>query len=460
MRYLNKIISTLLIALLFISFSIPTYAQSTLDEAKKVVKENYFGTIDGNIDEATSIKELMNMLDRYSEYYTYEEYLQLTNTIEQKNIGIGVIIQKSDEGILLIQVIENGSAYEAGLEVGDLLLEVDGVSLKGLTEDEASSKILGKEGTELTLKIKKVDGSITTKTLMRKSFVVPVVTGSLLYGNIGYIYVSSFSSNAAYDVMNTAKKLEKDGASSFIVDLQYNSGGYVNAARQMISLFPNSKFAYIEKSNFGIYPIEPISIGYQLPGKSRLLINRYSASASEMVAASLLDQNGAILYGEPTYGKGVMQGFFTLSDGGILKLTEAEFTGPNETKINKTSVTPNVKTTEDAIYQAHLDALIEQYPTYRKMSEFKNVSPTKTFTIKFSKDVATAIPENAIELVQLGGSAVPIKVSINTNEVIVTPSKPLESGSHYTLFIHPDQFGTKRNILLRTGYYMPISVTN
>ncbi len=444
--------------LTFLTFTFSTVAQATpLDEAKSIIQNLYVGEVNGDIEKAETMDQLVNMLDPYSDYYTYEDFIELTNTIDQKNVGVGIVVEQIEEGILIVNVIENGSAFEGNLQAGEIITHVDGVSIKGYSIDRATSLIKGVEGTKVTLQIQKADGTSYTKALTRKAFSVPVVTSSLLYGNIGYISLSSFSENGAQEVKNAAIKLQLQGAKSFIIDLQNNTGGYVSTAQQLISLFPNTPQAYIEKQKNNILNIKSISLNYKLPGISRILINRYSASASEMVAASVIDQQAATVYGERSYGKGTVQGFYSLTDGSILKLTQAEFLGPNHMQINKVGVMPQINTKSNPLYSAHLDAIKEQYYKYKQLKSFSNVPTTKTFTLTFNKMITSAIPESAIELVALGGSTVEIAVEKKGAQLVITPKQPLTKGKEYVLIVHPSQLASNQK-QLKNGYYSHISV--
>ena len=458
MRKQYLYILTFLLA--FLTFTFSTGAQAApLEEAKSIIKTNYVGEVKGDIEKAATIDQLVNMLDLYSEHYTYEEFMALTNSIDQKNVGIGVVVEQVDEGVLIVNVIENGSAYEANLQAGEVITHVNGLSIKGYSIDDATSLIKGTAGTKVTLELKKSDGTVYTKQLMRKAFSVPVVTSSLLYGNIGYISLSSFSDNGAHEVKNAAIKLQQQGAKSFIIDLQNNTGGYVTTAQQLISLFPNTPLAYLEKQKHKVLKIKTLNLNYKLPGKSRILINRYSASASEMVAASVIDQKAATVYGEKSYGKGTVQGFYPLSDGSILKLTQAEFFGPNNTQINKVGVKPHIETKSNPLFLAHLDAITEQFNNYKKLKSFTNVLPTKTFTLTFNKTITSTIPDSAIELVTLGGNTVDIDIEKKDAQLIISPKEPLKKSGEYVLIVHPNQF-TGEDKQLKIGYYSHILVEN
>jgi len=454
----KQTIYLLTLLLTFFTFIFSTDVQATpLEDAKSIVQYIYVGDVNGDIEKAGTIDQLFQMLDPYSEYYTYEQFIELQNQINQTSVGVGIVVEQVDEGILVVNVIENSSAYEAQIQAGDIITHVNGISIKGYSIDSATSLIKGNPGTTVTLKLKKTDGTVYSKTLTRKAFSVPVVMSSLLYGNIGYISLSSFAENSAYEVKKAAIDLQQQGAKSFIIDLQNNTGGYVTTARQLISLFPNTPQAYIEKQKFNLLKVTPLNLNYKLPGKSRLLINRYSASASEMVAASLMDQHAATVYGEKSYGKGTVQGFYDLSDGSVLKITQAEFFGPNNTKINGVGVKPDIETKSDPVFAAHLDAITEQLNNYIKLKSFPNVHTTKTFTLTFNKSITSSIPERAIELVTLGGNTVGINIEKSDAQLIVTPKEPLLKGREYVLIVHPNQF-TGDHKQLKKGYYSHITV--
>ena len=454
----KRSIYLLTLLLTFLTFIFSTDVQATpLEDAKSIVQNIYVGDVNGDIEKADTLDQLFQMLDPYSEYYTYEQFIELQNQINQTNVGVGIVVEQVDEGILVVSVIENSSASEAQIQAGDIFTHVNGISIKGYSIDSATSLIKGTPDTTVTLELKKTDGTVYSKTLTRKAFSVPVVMSSLLYGNIGYISLSSFAENSAYEVKKEAIDLQQQGAKSFIIDLQNNTGGYVTTARQLISLFPNTPQAYIEKQKFNLLKVTPLNLNYKLPGKSRLLINRYSASASEMVAASLMDQQAATVYGEKSYGKGTVQGFYELSDGSILKLTQAEFFGPNNMKINGVGVKPTIETKSNPLFAAHLDAITEQLNNYIKLKSFTNVHTTKTFTLTFNKSITSSIPASAIELVTLGGNPVGINIEKNNAQLIVTPKEPLLKGREYVLIVHPNQF-TGDHKQLKKGYYSYITV--
>lgn len=433
---LKKQLSALLFFVFCLALPFTVFA-APLDEIKEIVKQNYVGDIDGNIDNATSIQELTNMLDPYSTYYTVDEFNAFLNAVDLTSVGIGIVIEKVDSGIKIIDLIDGGSAKIAGLKAGDIITAVDGTSTTALTIDQASSRITGKPNTTVTLTILREDGTIITKTLTRKAFSLPNSSSKMIYGNVGYISLNSFSNDATSLLSKAVQQLKKQGATSFILDLQNNGGGYVTAAEQIIGMFPNAKNAYKLKESTGTTMIPALKQVTTFPENTKVLVNKSSASASEMTAAALLDQHAATLYGQTTYGKGAMQAFYQLEDGSYLKLTVGHFFGPNGTVINHVGVKPNVTTTSNPLSQAHYDAIVENLTNSKELTSLKNVPLNKTFTVNFSKQLASSIDSNAVQLIELGGNTVEATVKVSGQKLLVTPSNSLVAGKEYMLIIQP-----------------------
>lgn len=475
---MKKLFPILLMLLLFLALPLNAQAASTLDQVKDIIDSEYVGEINGNLNNVQTINEAVDMLDPYSTYFTKNEFEDFLDTVNMKQIGIGVVIQLHEQGLLVTSVIENGSAAENGIEPGDVITKVDSISLKGKSLEEGQKLILGDENTRVTLEILKSNGQTVVKTLTRKAFSVPVATSKLLYGNVGYIYLLSFSDDVADLIKKEYTKLKNQGATTFILDLQNNGGGYVDAAEEVIALFKDTSYAYQVKmkennTNYYLYYdnedkkytlaengallvglpkyIQPI-----FDNNTKLLVNRYSASASEMTAAALKDYNAAVLYGEKTYGKGTMQGFYGLSDSGYLKLTIGEFLSPKGNSINKVGVKPNVETSSDPIFQAHYDAIKEQLENYKELKSLNNVPTTKTFKVTLNREIGS-VNEKDVDLVALGGDQVEVELNAEGNELYITPKQPLTSGAEYMLIIHPTLKDAKGKSPIN-GIYLHITV--
>lgn len=430
-----------------------------IDEVKKLVSEHYIGEIPSNLQTMSSIEDITLKLDPYSTYFTKEEFENYTSSINNTTTGIGVIIEEHEKGIQIVSTFEGAAAALAGMEPGDIIVSIDGTKTKGMSIQQASSLITGKAGTTVKLEVLKSTNLTKTYNITRSKFTVPAVTMQLLYGNVGYIGLNSFSDDGATLVRQAKEALQKRGATSFIVDLRNNGGGFVHTAEELVGLFPKSPNAYAlhTRDQDGLVKSEQQSS--QFPANTKVLVNGYSASASEMVAGALLDQKSATLYGQTTYGKGSMQSFYNLSDGSYLKLTVANFTGPKGTTIHKTGVKPQITTpVGQELEKAHLDSIVEANKTYKKMSALQKVPTTKEFTITFSN---TVMPnkQQKVELIKLGSAGnMPVNIKQKShNQIVLTPTAPLEKGAAYLLLIHPT-FQAKTGEMMKTGAYAEVTV--
>ncbi|WP_158582907.1 S41 family peptidase [Lysinibacillus yapensis] len=454
---MKKTLAIFLTMLLLLILPINTYA-SILDDVKSIVRSEYVGEIKGDVNNATTVDQVIAMLDPYSDYFTKEEYEAFIQSIENESVGIGIIIQKHEKGILIVNVIENGSAVKTGIEAGDIITKINGQSTVTMSMEEAQSLIMGEENTIVELELLKTNGKTKKQQIQRRSFSLPIVDSKLLYGNVGYIAVSTFAENAADQVAEAYKGLLNQGATSFIVDLQNNGGGYVLTAEKLIGMFPGATYAYKVKLSTKSGLVRAVQQSVTFPTKTRLLVNGFSASASEMTAAALLDQQSAILYGEPTYGKGTMQSFFELSDGSILKLTTGEFFGPKGTIVKEVGVNPNIVTTSNPLYQAHYDSLVDNLGTrYKELKTLENVPTTKVFSVNFNKAIHEKVDPGAVKLVQLGGGKVDITLKAVGKQLFVTPTAPLDKGGEYILIIEP-KIKDAKGKAMKTGNHLKITV--
>ncbi|KAA0955609.1 hypothetical protein FQ087_13485 [Sporosarcina sp. ANT_H38] len=289
------------------------------------------------------------------------------------------------------------------------------------------------------------------------------ITSSMLYGNIGYIKIKTFSADLGSQVETHWTKLKKAGATGLIVDLRYNGGGYVESAEQLLGFYQGVTEAYYLSTREGSKMIKPIPTKTKFPKQSYVLVNRYSASSSEIVAASLIDQRAATIVGETTKGKGSVQSFFEFDDGGALKLTIGHFTGPKGLLVHEKGIQPTIKTDPNKeLINIHQRLLNDSFNTkkYKKIDNLKNVPTTKTFTVEFTqpmnfKDVKTS---RTIELVKLGGVAVPVTFKEKANNTLeIIPNKNLQPGGSYELIIRPGLQNTKGRTV-KQGTHTPITV--
>jgi carboxyl-terminal processing protease len=459
MGHLKRYIGLFLTSWLILSTT-PASAAEPIDEVRELIQEYYVEDLPSSVLFQPTIKEITQQLDPYSVFMTSAEFKEFTNVLEQELVGIGVVLEEDAKGIKIVSVLPGGPAERAGLLSGDIITHVDGSSVVGESVQQAITLISGQEGTSLSITLLRPDtGEIHTKSLTREVINLPNVEYAMLGGQIGYVKLYSFGQDSAEEMAGAIRKLE--GAKGWIVDLRDNGGGYVSAAQEVSGLFPSvtKAFQLRDRSNKPyVYQVIPQSAKFTTP--THLLINGYSASASEMVSASVKEQKGATLYGQTSFGKGSMQTLFPLSDGSLLKLTTAHFFSPSGVPIHQLGVTPNIVTSEgEELIASHKDQLIASIPRYKQLPLLKNVPATKTFTVKMNMKMNwSGASSKDIQLIQLGGTDVPVTFHVKDEHTIeVKPNEPLQSKGTYVLIVHPNWFAenTKQ---MRNGIYLEVTV--
>ena len=269
--------------------------------------------------------------------------------------GIGIQIGVKDGKLMVIAPIEDTPAERAGLQADDEILEIDGVSTKGITVDKAADKIRGKEGTQVTLLVKRKDVAPKTYTITRaeieiKSISQKLPTDMTIPNDFCYIRLSSFiSRNAATEfgnILNTNRN--KKG---FIIDLRSNPGGLLTNAIYISDMFldggtivstvDRDGYKETQRASAGVYTKKPVVV----------LINKGSASASEIFSGAMKDNHRAVIIGEQSFGKGLVQEINKLPYESGINITIQKYLTPNGTDINKKGITPDivVKLTEDDV---------------------------------------------------------------------------------------------------------------
>jgi carboxyl-terminal processing protease len=442
------------------AYAAGTVAPSTLDEIRQYIRDYYVDPVNENVLKGSTPQEIVKHLDKYSTYMTSEEYQQFLDSINMEFVGIGITMEEDPAGIKVVSVLDNSPAARAGLRVGDIITEVDGKSLAGHAEELATTLITGQEGTTVHLTVFRPSTNGTFSVdIVREKINWPNVEFSRLAGNIGYIRLYSFDSDSVKDIERAIRSLS--GVKGWIFDLRDNPGGYVDTAQQILGFFPNAKTAFQlrDRSNKPtVY--NAIKQSIKMSGPIDVLVNSSSASASEMVAASVKDQKAAVLYGQRTFGKGSMQQVFELSDGSVLKLTVARFFSPNGNAIHEVGVKPNVVTAVNKeLYMAHRDLLLKQLRNYQSLGKLRNVPADKMFTMKFSRKLT--ISNNSqlgIKIYQIGGREVPVTVQVNKGtQLVMKPTEPLTKGASYLLVI-PPTIKSKDGVIMKKGAFLEFSV--
>lgn len=308
------------------------------------LNEMYFETIDTEkIIEGAIDGMLSSLNDPYSDYMNREEAKSFHENIESSFEGIGAEVQEQDGYIIIVSPIKGSPAEKAGLQPNDKVLAADGESLQGMSATEAVKHIRGEKGTKVTVTIeregmdKPMDFEITRDTIP-----IETVYGEMLEDGIAKVQITSFSENTTRELVETLNDLQEQGMKGLVLDLRQNPGGLLPRAVEISSLFvPKGKVLFkVEDRNGNIEE-------YTSTNKSEpkiplvVVINKGSASASEILAAAVKESAGVPLVGETSFGKGTVQNAKDFKDGSNMKLTTAKWLTPNGNWIHQKGIKPD-----------------------------------------------------------------------------------------------------------------------
>ena len=332
--------------------------EAKLTAMRQKIDEEYIGEIDENALIEGAIEGYVSGLnDVYSEYLTVDEMSEFTQDYEGEYVGIGVYITKDTDNneILVYGTMQNSPAQEAGLQTGDIITSVDGEECDGDDYDTITNEIKGKEGTTVKVGIIR-DGQEQTIEVQRRHIEIQHVTSQVLENNIGYIYISSFEGKVSEEFEKAYDDLVGKGITSLIVDVRNNGGGVVDECLAIAELMTDKgQTLLIEADKDGVEEVTKAEEDKKITMPIVLLVNEYSASASEILAGILKENvDNATLIGNTTFGKGVIQTLYPLSDNSAIKITTDEYFTPNHNKINGIGVEPDIKV-DDYTFNGTLD---------------------------------------------------------------------------------------------------------
>ncbi len=278
--------------------------------------------------------------DKYSAYYTKEEMVDINESMSGEYYGIGVMVSQVDEGALIMQVFDDSPALEAGLKEGDIIIVVEDVSVSGVDLDNIVSMIRGMEGESVRLSVSR-DGEKLDFEVERRAVQTQTVTYRMLDADTGYINLSQFEEVSARQVEKALTVLTEQGMKKLVLDIRANPGGLLTSVNDIADLFlPSGKIVLQTKSKQGLERVYKTDQPQTFDGEIVLLVNEYSASASEVLASSLQDNGRAKLVGTTTFGKGIVQTYFSLTDGTVLKITTENYYTANGHDIHGKGIEP------------------------------------------------------------------------------------------------------------------------
>lgn len=287
---------------------------------------------------------LSGLGDPYSEYYTEEEYQQILESTSGAYCGIGATLSQNQEDgtCTIVSTFEGSPAAEGGLLAGDILYKVEDMEVTGMDLSRVVSYIKGEEGTRVKLTILR-EGTERNVTLERRTVEISTVTYEMKEGQIGYIALSEFDEVSTGQFKAALEDLESQGMEGLVVDLRNNPGGVLTVVVDILDmLLPEGIVVYTE-DKYGNRQDYKASANVVTEVPMAVLINGYSASASEIFAGAIKDYDRGVLVGTTTYGKGIVQRILDLEDGSAIKLTVAGYYTPKGSNIHGKGIEPQVE---------------------------------------------------------------------------------------------------------------------
>ena len=410
-----KIILTLFIAIIFSanSFAAVSEKDETYDKLKmmidimEIIDSNYVSETKSKDLAVGAIKGVVSSLDPFSQYMEEKAYQEMKNETEGSFSGIGIRIMSKNDYITVVTPIVGTPAFRAGILPEDRIAKINNKDAKGISTDEAMNLMRGKAGTKVQITVSR--NGIPEElvfNLIREKIKIETVQSVLLDNGIAYVRLSDFNAQSAADIRKALKDFSKQGMSSIILDLRNNPGGLLDTAIDIISMFikgetlalttkgrvEGTKKEYFTKNN-GDFADLPFVI----------LVNRGSASASEIVAGAMQDFKRALIIGGNTFGKGSVQTIYPLPDGTALRLTIAKYYLPSGRPINRADhPTPDTKNgiTPDVEIKLSIEDEVKLYTQSEMVFSKKYFEVTKSTDSKDGQVFEDEALNKAIEFIK------------------------------------------------------------
>ena len=344
------------------SDGIGSEVEGKLNAIDSVLESFYFGDVDDETAKDNIYKAYLSSYgDKYTMYYTADEYKALKESTNGKFYGIGAVCQLSGEGgVLLVDVYDKGAGYQAGLRSGDRVVNVDGRDITDMELSSAVALIKGDKGTSVTLEVIRGTERLTF-SVVRDAVEAKTVSYTLLDNNIGYLSILQFEEVTTKQFKAAVEDLQSQGMKGLVIDIRNNPGGLLDTVVGMLKyMLPDGLIVYTEdkQGNRKEYKGQD-NDEFNLP--LAVLVNGNSASASEIFAGAIQDYGKGTIIGTQTYGKGIVQTVKPLTDGSAIKFTIAKYFTPKGQDIHGKGVTPDmvVEYGTDADVDTQLDAAIK-----------------------------------------------------------------------------------------------------
>ena len=358
LSYVTTALAACAVTLFFFARSLSGSAK--LDQVRYLIENCFIEEADlSAVDDAGAAAMVASLGDRWSYYLTAQEYADHKEQVENAYVGIGITIapEEDGQGFEIIIVQPGGSAYDAGILPGDIIVSAQGQSTQGMTTSDLRDIVRGPEGTTVELELLRGE-EILSFQVERKQILTPVVTSELLEGNIGLVTIANFDERCAQESIAAIESLRAQGAAALIFDVRYNPGGYATELVKLLDyllpegeLFRTVDYAGKEQVDY--------SDEAHLDMPMAVVCNQDSYSAAEFFPAAIQEYGAGTVVGTPTCGKGYFQYTYELSDGSAVGLSAGKYFTPSGRSLAGEGIQPDVlvemdEETEAALYYGTL----------------------------------------------------------------------------------------------------------
>lgn len=336
------------------------------NEIAQIIENDFLDTSDND----TSLQERMlngmvlALGDPYSSYLSLEQSQELGTSINGTFEGIGITYTMVDDGAIVLDVYQNTPAQKAGIQKGDIITHIEGTSIAGYTSDKVKEMIQGESQSQVALRLLR-DGKSQNLSATRQNVDTSIASSIMTVNQqkVGYLRIVTFGENIHEVIETKLQDMKSQKINHIIIDLRDNSGGYLNAAQEILDLFvPEGQ------TLFSLQDKDGKTEEYKATSREKyvfehgyILVNQQTASASEVLSAGLKENLDYQLIGETTYGKGVAQTQVTLSNSSVLKYTHEKWLTPHGTWINGTGLEPDYVIDETNIHDFHVGEMKQSY---------------------------------------------------------------------------------------------------
>lgn len=352
----NRILSYVLVALLSVTLTVAVMLgvfmfkqqnMSKLTVLEQLILDRFIGEADQVAMEDAAANAMVNSLgDRWSYYIPADEYEAYMEQMRNSYVGVGITITMEENGsIKVVGVVSGGPAEEAGMQVNDIIIKVDGQSIVGMSPDDSKKLIQGEENTAVKITVLRNEQERTME-VTRRAIRTPVVEARLLDHQIGLVTITNFNSNCASETIAAIEDLMAQGAQKLIFDVRNNPGGYAEELVKVLDyLLPEGKLFTTEDYTGAEHT--DMSDAKCLDVPMAVLVNGNSYSAAEFFAAAMSEYDAAVIVGEKTSGKGYFQSTYQLPDGSAVGLSIGKYYTPKGESLADVGITPDIPVTPE-----------------------------------------------------------------------------------------------------------------